>query len=80
MWRRASQIGNKGFTVVVHGKRYHEETQATFSHARHGSGSSEAGSLKTPVIVVRDIEEAIFLADFIRGDRNRTELLEYFYW
>ena len=34
VWNRSSQIGTKNYTVVVHGKRYHEETRATVSHAQ----------------------------------------------
>ncbi|RMH39957.1 MAG: 4-hydroxy-3-methylbut-2-enyl diphosphate reductase, partial [Alphaproteobacteria bacterium] len=37
VWKRSEQIGTKGYTVVVHGKRYHEETRATFSHAKEAA-------------------------------------------
>ena len=58
VWRRSDQIGKNHYTVVVHGKRYHEETRATFSHARAAA----------PVVVVRDLDEARDLARVIRGE------------
>ncbi len=60
VWRRGKQIGRKGFTVVVHGKRYHEESRATFSHAQQHA----------PVIVLRDVNEARDLARVIEGQEN----------
>ena len=60
VWKKSDQIGGKGFTVVVHGKRYHEETRATFSHALRSA----------PVVVIRDMEEAEALANVIRGERD----------
>jgi len=65
VWRKSSQIGDDDYSIVVHGKRYHEETRATFSHAK------EEG----PVVVVRDLEEAEQLAAVIRGEKDA----EYFY-
>ncbi|WP_022835960.1 4-hydroxy-3-methylbut-2-enyl diphosphate reductase [Salisaeta longa] len=60
VWRKSRQIGGDDYTIVVHGKRYHEETRATFSHAKeHG-----------PVVVVRNMEEAEDLARVIRGDAS----------
>jgi 4-hydroxy-3-methylbut-2-en-1-yl diphosphate reductase len=60
VWKRSAQIGKKAYTIVVHGKRFHEETRATFSHA-------EADA---PVVVVRDIDEAEKLARVIRGEED----------
>lgn len=68
VWKKSSQIGDRGFTVVVHGKRYHEETRATFSHARK----------EAPVVVVRDLEEAESLARVIRGEASREFFFEHF--
>lgn len=65
VWRKSDQIGSDGYTVVVHGKRYHEETRATFSHARQHA----------PVVVVRDAEETRELATVIRGEEDS----EFFY-
>ncbi len=68
VWRKSSQIGDDDYSIVVHGKRYHEETRATFSHAK------EEG----PVVVVRDMEEAQELAKVIRGEEDAAFFYETF--
>ena len=68
VWRKSSQIGDDDHSIVVHGKRYHEETRATFSHAK------EEG----PVVVVRDMEEAEELAKVIRGEKDADFFYDYF--
>ena len=68
VWTRSSRIGSKDFTVVIHGKLYHEETRATFSHARESA----------PVVVVRDLEETRKLASVIRGEKDRDYFFETF--
>lgn len=68
VWRRSDQIGRQGYTLVVHGKRYHEETRATFSHARQVA----------PVVVVRDLEEARTLARVVRGEATPAFFFEHF--
>ncbi len=68
VWKRSGQLGEKEYTIVVHGKRYHEETRATFSHARQNA----------PVVVVLDLEEARDLADVILGKRDTAFFLERF--
>ena len=63
VWNKSKQIGQKGYTVVVHGKQEHEETKATFSRA-----------CKTaPSIIIRDIEEAEYLAQFIGNKTSEKE-------
>jgi len=52
VWNRASQIGNRGYTLVVHGKPNHEETRATFSHSQSHA----------PTVVVKDLKQAQRLA------------------
>ncbi len=68
VWKRSSQIGERDYTVVIHGKRYHEETRATFSHAQKAA----------PVVVVRDLFEAEQLANIISGVEDRTFFFEAF--
>jgi 4-hydroxy-3-methylbut-2-enyl diphosphate reductase len=68
VWKKSSQIGQQRYTVVIHGKRYHEETRATFSHARQTA----------PVVVVRDLEEAEALARVIRGQASSAFFVQHF--
>ncbi len=68
VWRKSHQIGGQGHTVVVHGKRYHEETRATISRARRDA----------PVVVVRDRAEAEALAAVIRGEEGAAFFFERF--
>ena len=63
VWKRSAELGNRGYTLVVHGKYLHEETRATFSHA------SETG----PVIVVRNRKEAELLGKYIRREFSEEQ-------
>ena len=60
VWRKSDQIGSEDYSIVVHGKRYHEETRATLSRAKQNG----------PTVVVRDIDEAGKLAAVIRGEKS----------
>ena len=55
VWNRAAQIGERGYSIVVHGKPKHEETRATFSHSKENA----------PTVVVNDMKEAELLAKYI---------------
>ena len=68
VWKKSEQIAKRDFSIVVHGKRYHEETRATFSHARANA----------PVVVVRDLDEAELLARVVRGEENAAFFFEHF--
>ncbi len=68
VWTRGGQIGQQGFTVVIHGKPLHEETRATFSHSVQ----------QAPTVVVRDREETHILADIIMGRQRRDRFFEVF--
>jgi len=68
VWKRSAELGERGFTVVVHGKATHEETRATFSHS--------VGS--APTVVVLDMAEARFLADVIAGRRDAAAFARQF--
>jgi 4-hydroxy-3-methylbut-2-enyl diphosphate reductase len=58
VWNKAGQIGQKSYTVVVHGKPNHEETRATFSHSKEAA----------PTVVVKDMAQAKRLATYITGE------------
>ena len=58
VWNRADSLGKTDFTIIVHGKFRHEETRATFSHAKESS----------PTLIVRDLEEAVTLGKFMLNE------------
>lgn len=62
VWNRTGTLGERECTVVVHGKRTHEETRATFSHS----------SANAPTVIVQNMEETERLAAIIEG-RTPTE-------
>jgi 4-hydroxy-3-methylbut-2-enyl diphosphate reductase len=68
VWNRSVELGKTGYAVVIHGKHYHEETRATFSHSLQNS----------PSVVVRNIEETKFLAEVILEERSESEFYEFF--
>lgn len=68
VWNRAQQIGERGYSVIVHGKPDHEETRATFSHSQEGS----------PTIVIKDMSEAKVLAAYIRKEKSTDLFYEEF--
>jgi 4-hydroxy-3-methylbut-2-enyl diphosphate reductase len=63
VWNRSEKLGSDDYTVVIHGKKNHEETRATFSRSNQHARS----------IIVKDIEEAKVLAQFISGEKNISE-------
>ncbi|NMC64124.1 MAG: 4-hydroxy-3-methylbut-2-enyl diphosphate reductase [SAR324 cluster bacterium] len=68
VWNRSKELGERGFTIVIHGKDFHEETKATFSHARlYGSS-----------IIIRNMEEALVLAQYIRREKEPSMFFEDF--
>jgi 4-hydroxy-3-methylbut-2-en-1-yl diphosphate reductase len=68
VWNRSSQLGDKDFTIIIHGKLNHEETRATFSHSAKIS----------PSLIIRDIKEARVLCSFISNDSKEKEFYQFF--
>jgi 4-hydroxy-3-methylbut-2-enyl diphosphate reductase len=68
VWKRASQIGQQDYTIVIHGKPNHEETRATFSHSKADA----------PTIVIKNMAEAVELSSFILGEKSRDEFFNTF--
>jgi 4-hydroxy-3-methylbut-2-enyl diphosphate reductase len=66
VWKNVHQYARQGFTAVIHGKHYHEETRATASQALTHEGGH--------YLIVRDKEEAQAVCDFIRGRMGAEEL------
>ncbi|MEE9449971.1 MAG: 4-hydroxy-3-methylbut-2-enyl diphosphate reductase [Ignavibacteriaceae bacterium] len=68
VWNRSNQLGEKDYTIIIHGKHNHEETRATFSHA-----------VKTaPSVIVRNIEETRMLSLIILGELDENKFYEFF--
>ncbi len=68
VWKRATELGERGYSIVIHGKHSHEETKATFSRAR----------VAAPSIIVRDLPEASLLAEYISGRKNASNFEQDF--
>ena len=65
VWKNVERYARTGFTSVVHGKYWHEETKATVSRGGH-------------YIVVRDMAETDVVSRYIEGRGSRAELLARF--
>jgi 4-hydroxy-3-methylbut-2-enyl diphosphate reductase len=70
VWKRVEGYARDGFTALIHGKHYHEETRATASQVLKYPGGQ--------YLVVRDIEEARAICDFIEGKVSRDVILARF--
>lgn len=68
VWNRSYKLGEDNYTVIIHGKNYHEETRATFSHTIRNA----------PAVIVRNIEETKFLGDVILGERSENDFYSFF--
>ena len=67
VWKRVEAYARDGFTALIHGKHYHEETRATASQVmKHPAGS---------YLVVRDMGEAREVCDYIEGRGDRAAFL-----
>jgi 4-hydroxy-3-methylbut-2-en-1-yl diphosphate reductase len=73
VWKRVDQYARDGFTALVHGKYYHEETRATASQVfRHPGGQ---------YLIVYDLAEARLVMDYIEqapAALTREEFLQHF--
>ena len=63
VWKNVHRYARDGFTSVIHGKHYHEETKATASQALTHPGGQ--------YLCVKDRPEAQLVCDFIRGTARR---------
>jgi 4-hydroxy-3-methylbut-2-enyl diphosphate reductase len=68
VWKNVRRYARDGFTAVIHGKHYHEETKATASQAHPGGH----------YLCVRDREETEEVCLFIRGELAAERLVERF--
>ncbi|WP_343632485.1 4-hydroxy-3-methylbut-2-enyl diphosphate reductase [Fluviicola sp.] len=68
VWNRAEKLGTDNHTLVIHGKHNHEETRATFSHT----------AVNSEAVIVKNMEEALFLAKCITGEASKEEFYRFF--
>ncbi|HET9798504.1 MAG TPA: 4-hydroxy-3-methylbut-2-enyl diphosphate reductase [Gemmatimonadaceae bacterium] len=67
VWKRVETYARDGYTALIHGKHYHEETRATASQVLKYPGGS--------YLVVRDMTEAREVCDYIEGRGDREAFL-----
>jgi 4-hydroxy-3-methylbut-2-enyl diphosphate reductase len=70
VWKRVESYARDGYTAIIHGKHYHEETKATASQV-----------MKYPegrYVVVLDMSEARLICDFIEQGGNAQALQNRF--
>ena len=67
VWKKVHYYARDGYTVIIHGKHYHEETRATASQALTHAGGQ--------YLCVRDLDETELVCEFIRGTTCRAELM-----
>jgi 4-hydroxy-3-methylbut-2-enyl diphosphate reductase len=70
VWKNVTRYAEQGFTSVIHGKYWHEETRATASQAQRAGGGH--------YLVVLDRTEAALACDYIRGQESRRHFLQTF--
>ena len=68
VWNRSETLGKQNYTIVIHGKHYHEETRATFSHSQ----------VNSPSVIVRNLQEAKILCDIILGEKDENLFYSFF--
>jgi 4-hydroxy-3-methylbut-2-enyl diphosphate reductase len=69
VWKNVRRYAEGGYTSIIHGKVWHEETQATASHAVQYGGK---------YLVVFDRPETEIVCDYIRRGGDREAFLERF--
>lgn len=68
VWNRSDKLGQDQHTIIIHGKASHEETRATFSHSANNA----------PSLIIKNIEEAQFLCNYILGKHSLEAFQQYF--
>jgi len=70
VWKNVKRYAEDGFTSIIHGKMWHEETRATASQACHYA--------KGQFLVVLDLDQTAAVCDYIRHGGDRARFLEQF--
>jgi 4-hydroxy-3-methylbut-2-enyl diphosphate reductase len=69
VWKNVRRYAEGGYTSIIHGKVWHEETQATASQAVQYGGK---------YLVVFDHAETLLVCEYIRHGGDRDRFLEHF--
>jgi 4-hydroxy-3-methylbut-2-enyl diphosphate reductase len=69
VWKNVRRYAEGGYTSIIHGKVWHEETQATASHAVEYGGH---------YLVVLNEDETVKVCNYIRRGGDRAAFLDYF--
>ncbi|MBH16354.1 MAG: 4-hydroxy-3-methylbut-2-enyl diphosphate reductase [Gemmatimonadetes bacterium] len=69
VWKRVESYARDGFTALIHGKHYHEESRATASQV----GKYPNGRY----IIVRDMKEVKIICDYITGKKGSLSKAEF---
>jgi 4-hydroxy-3-methylbut-2-enyl diphosphate reductase len=67
VWKRVEAYARDGFTSLIHGKYYHEETRATASQVEKFPGGT--------YLVVRNMDEARDVTAYLEGKGDRAAFL-----
>jgi 4-hydroxy-3-methylbut-2-enyl diphosphate reductase len=70
VWKNVDRYAHNGFTSIIHGKYWHEETKATISRAVQGADSH--------YLVVRNMEETRALCRYIEQGGDAASFVERF--
>jgi 4-hydroxy-3-methylbut-2-enyl diphosphate reductase len=70
VWKRVEAYARDGYTALIHGKYYHEETRATASQVLKYPGGA--------YLVVRDMNEAREVCAYVEGRGDRAAFLAKF--
>jgi 4-hydroxy-3-methylbut-2-en-1-yl diphosphate reductase len=70
VWKRVEAYARDGYTALIHGKHHHEETRATASQVRKYPNGH--------YLVVRNMDEAKIIFDFIEGRTTAEAVMQRF--
>jgi 4-hydroxy-3-methylbut-2-en-1-yl diphosphate reductase len=70
VWKRVESYAKDGFTALIHGKYYHEETRATASQVRKYPDGH--------YLIVRNMDEARIVCGFIEGSVTADSIMQTF--
>jgi len=71
VWKRVERYAKEGFTAIIHGKHYHEETKATASQVMKYPGGR--------YLIVLNMKEARSVCDFIESGGDAQALAAQFH-